>query len=171
MEIVFQYQKHTRLGNTFLVTKYYNELEGLEEIVKHFKINIKRHNVFSRCMVCNCDEFLVASKIQIIQLKFENSPVPNELFGFIKKPKKYSKIEFPENKKLFKWQKFAGEKTTKYGAKIEPNIPDGTLRFFQTFYICEKCAKIYWDGGHYHNSCGGKLDFILNLFPEAESAN
>lgn len=122
-------------------------------------------------MVCNCDEFLVASKLQMIQLKCENSSVPNELFCFVKEPEKYSKIEFPKNKRLVKWQKYAGEKMTKYGAKVEPTMADGTLRVFQTFYICEKCAKIYWDGGHYHNSCGGKLDFIFNLFPEAESLN
>lgn len=168
---LFQYQKHTRLGYSFLVTKCYNELDGLEEVVHHFKINVKRHNVFSRCMVCNCDEFLVASKIQMIQLKYECTSVPNELFSFVKEPEKFSKIEFPENKRLVKWQKYSGEKITKYGARIDSTIADGNLRVFQTFYICEKCAKIYWDGGHYTNNCGRKLELIFNLFPEAESAN
>lgn len=165
-----QYQKHVRLGNTFLVSKYANELEGLEEVVKHFKINLKRHHVFSRCMICNCDEFLVASKLQMIKLKYdESSSIPQELAGFVKEPENYSKIAFPDNKRLWKWRKYSGEKKTKFGATVEATPADGTLRVFQTFYICEKCAKVYWDGGHYLNNCGGKLDFLFNLFPEAES--
>jgi Mut7-C RNAse domain len=104
----------------------------------------------------------------MIKAKFENSPVPDELTGFLKEPKKYSVIGFPEGKRLEKWKKFNGEKKTKYGAKLDVNMADTTLRVFQTFYICEKCAKIYWDGGHYLNNCGGKLDFIFNLYPEAD---
>lgn len=165
-----QYQKHTRLGYTFLVNKYYSEVEGLTEVVKHFKINVRRHNVFSRCMVCNCDEFLVASKIQMIKLKFGNGPFPDELVEFARDPNKYSSIEFPEHKRLAKWRRFSGEKKTKLGGvNIEANLAEGTLKMFQTFYICDSCAKIYWDGGHYQNNCGGKLDAIFDLFPEAEN--
>lgn len=134
----------------------------------HFKINVKRCNVFSRCMICNCDEFLVASKVHMIKLKYDKVSVPDELVSFMKEHEMFSQIDFPEHKRLWKWQRYDGRKRTNYGAKIEATMADGTLRVFQTFYICEKCAKIYWDGGHYHNNCGGKLDFIFNLFPEAD---
>lgn len=164
-----QFAKHTKLGNTYLVAKSSNELEGLDEIVKHFKINVKRHNVFSRCMVCNCDEFLVASKIQMIKLRQEHSQISDYLVEFLKRPEEYSRISFPENKRLWNWKRFTNEVKTKYGMKIESKISEGTLKAFQTFYICEKCAKIYWDGGHYANS-EGKLDSIFNLFQEAENS-
>lgn len=143
-------------------------MEGLLEIVKKFKINVKRCNVFSRCMVCNCAEFLVASKLQMVKLKYGSGSVPHEMTEFIENPERYSKIEFPENKRLCKWQRYAGERKTKYGATISSGTAIGTLKSFQTFYICENCAKVYWDGGHYHNSSGGKLDPIFDLFPEAE---
>ena len=120
-------------------------------------------------MVCNCDGFLIASKIQMIKLKYGKNPVPDELLGFLKEPEKYSSIDVPEHKELWKWQRYDGRKLTHFGAKIEATMADGTLKFFQTFYICEKCAKVYWDGGHYSNNCGGKLDFIFNLFPEADN--
>lgn len=120
-------------------------------------------------MVCNCDEFLVASKHQMIRLKYDNCLVPQELGGFLGEFEKYSLIEFPENKRLWSWRQYSGEKKTKYGTKIEATMADGTLRVFQTFYICERCAKVYWDGGHYHNNCGGKLDFVFDLFPEADN--
>lgn len=166
---LLQFTKHTKLGNTYLVTKSNNEAEGLEEIIKHFKINVKRYNVFSRCMVCNCDEFLVASKVQMIKLRQEHAPVPDYLIEFLKKPAEYSRVSFPENKRLWNWQRYNNEVKTKYGAKIDVKLSDGTLKSFQTFYICERCAKVYWDGGHYANS-EGKLDLIFNLFPEAENS-
>ena len=102
-------------------------------------------------------------------MKFGDGPVPEEFVEFTKNPEKYSMIDFPENKRLAKWKSFCGEKKTKTGTPIEASMAEGTLKVFQTFYICETCAKIYWDGGHYHNNCGGKLDFIFDLFPEAEN--
>jgi Mut7-C RNAse domain len=119
-------------------------------------------------MMCSCDEFLVASKLQMIKLKYHNASIPEELVGFFQQPEKYSRIEFGPDKRLWKWQNFSGAKKTNYGANIEATPSDGTLKVFQTFYICERCAKVYWDGGHYHNNCGGKLDFIFDLFPEAD---
>lgn len=164
----FQYQKHVKLGNCFLVNRHNNEHEGLEEIVKHFKINVRRCDVFSRCMVCNCEEFLVASKLQMIKLKYAQGNLPQEMNEFVSNPKRYSAIEFAENKRLAKWQRFSGEKKTKYGTNITAGLALGSLKAFQTFYICEKCAKVYWDGGHYQNSSAGKLDSIFDLFPKAE---
>lgn len=166
----FQYQKQAKLGYTFLVTKSHNELEGLKEVLTHFKINVKRCNVFSRCMVCNCDEFLIASKVQMIKLKYDKN-VPDDLMAFLKEHEKYSGIVLNENKHFWNWQPFKGAKRTSYGGRIESLPPDGTLKAFQTFYICEKCAKVYWDGGHYHQNCGGRLDHIFNLFPEADNKN
>lgn len=122
-------------------------------------------------MICNCDEFLVASKLQMIKLKYEGKSIPEELVGFFQQPEKYSQIEFAVDKKLWSWQNYTGAKKTKYGANIEATPNDGSLKVFQTFYICERCAKVYWDGGHYHNNCGGKLDFVFNLFPEADDNN
>lgn len=122
-------------------------------------------------MVCNYEEFLVASKLQMIKLKYRRD-VPGELVEFMKNPEKFSEIGFPENKKLSQWKRFNGsEKKTIHGKPIEATMADGTLKVFQTFYICNSCAKVYWDGGHYHNNQGGKLDGMFDLYPEAENLN
>lgn len=162
--------KHTKLGYSYQVMKCYNELLGLEEVVKHFKINVQRKHVFSRCMVCNCDEFLIASKMDMMRLKYpEDDEIPDELKGFVMEAEKYLHVEIPENKSLWSASRYMGQEVTKYDAIIEATkIGYGTLEHFQTFYICQKCAKIYWDGGHYSNTCGGRLDHIFNLFPDAE---
>lgn len=145
--------------------KSHNEIEGLEEIVKQFKINIRRQDVFSRCMVCNCDEFVIASKIDMINMKFCNRQAPNELMPFLRSPEKHSHANISQYKYFKLWRRYCGgERETKFGANINFSmVNDGTLRVFDTFYICEFCSKIYWDGSHYNNS-GGKFEHLFNLF-------
>lgn len=116
-------------------------------------------------MICNCDEFLIASKLDLIRHKYNNQPKPNDLMMFFGDMEEYSRIYFPEHKAFFSWRRYNMENVTKYGAKISvESIPDQTLKAFQTFYICESCSKIYYDGGHYQNSCGGKFDHLFDLY-------
>jgi len=159
------------MGHSYCVVNAHDALKGLEEVIRHFKINVRRHNVFSLCMLCGCDDFLVASKLDMIKTKYcEEADVPEELRGFLLEPEKYSFVGFPERKKLWSWTRFEGQQKTKHGVNIQAQMADGTLNHFQTFYICQKCSKVFWDGGHYENSCGGKLDFIFDQFPEAADA-
>lgn len=145
-----------------------NEHEALKEIVNYFKINIRRQDLFSRCMICNCDEFVVASKLDMIQLKYINQIIPDELRRFFNDPETYSNVAISEYKSFRSWRRFNGY-MTKYGKRINVSfVGDATLRVFQTFYICEFCAKIYWDGSHYTN-LGGRFEEIFNLFSIAES--
>jgi uncharacterized protein with PIN domain len=160
-----RYQKYTKMGYAYIVEKSHNEIEGLEEIVRRFKINIKRQDVFSRCMVCNCDEYVIASKIDMIRMKYFNRQAPNELMQFLRKPENYSHANISEYKSFKSWRRYSeGERETKFGSIIDFSaVGDGTMRVFDTFYICEFCSKIYWDGSHY-NSSGGKFEHLFNLF-------
>ncbi|KAG5683881.1 hypothetical protein PVAND_013142 [Polypedilum vanderplanki] len=164
-----RYEKYTKPGYSYVVTNYNNDLMALEEIIKYFKIIIKQENIFSRCMVCNCDEFLMASKLDMIRMKYQGCNVPNELLSFFNNPEKYSQIELQNGKVFTSWSRFNGEQVTKYGAKIFPTMNNGTLKVFQTFYICQGCSKIYWDGGHYLNTCGGKFNHLFDLYSLADS--
>lgn len=145
--------------------KTHNEVEGLEEIVRRFKINIRRQDVFSRCMVCNCDEFVIASKTDMIKMKHYRQVVPHELVQFLRNPEMLSHANISEYKSFKSSRRYCeGERETKFGTCINFNmVNDGTLRVFKTFYICEYCSKIYWDGSHYNNS-GGKFEHLFNIF-------
>lgn len=146
-----------------------NDYDALEEIVNFFKINIRRQDVFSRCMICNCDEFVLASKLDMIRLKYFNKLLPDELRRFFNDPESYSNANISEYKSFRSWRRFHGQYMTKYGTPIDVSfLGDGTLKMFQTFYICEFCAKIYWDGSHYNNS-GSRFEQLFNLFSIAES--
>lgn len=163
-----------KLGNVYCVTSYTNDMHALQEVIHAFKINVQLQNLFSRCMICNGDDFLVASKLQMIRLKYQNVQIPKSLSQFVRQEEEYSKIIIPDTKIIRHWKPFNNEKVTKSGAKIEIDIPEGTLRSYQTFYICNGCAKLYWDGAHssnFRNKNGGKFDFIFDLFPEANDDN
>lgn len=164
-----QYQKYTKPGFAYVVEKNNNEHEALKEIINYFKINIKRQDVFSRCMMCNCDEFVLASKLDMIRLKYFNKFLPDDLRRFFNDPETYSNADISEYKSFKSWRRFQGQYMTKFGTTIDvSSVGDRTLKVFQTFYICEYCAKIYWDGSHYQNS-GGRYEPLFNLFSIAES--
>jgi uncharacterized protein with PIN domain len=151
-----------------LVSQNQNEIDGLEEVIKYFKINILRKNMFSRCMVCNCDEFLIASKLDMVRLKYQGHLVPDALCFILNDHDKYSHVELSEHKCLRTWKRYAGEQKTKYGRKVCAPDNDNTIKAFQTFYICQYCSKVYWDGGHYHN-LGSKFDYLFELFSDVSS--
>jgi len=35
--------------------------------------------------------------------------------------------------------------------KIAGDLPEGTRKYYQKFYQCLECGKIYWKGSHYHD--------------------
>ena len=34
-------------------------------------------------------------------------------------------------------------------AAVEDRLPPRTRRYFETFYACQACGKVYWEGSHY----------------------
>lgn len=164
-----QYQKYTKLGYAYLVENSHNEHEALKEIVHHFKINIKRQDMFSRCIVCNCDEFVLATKIDMIRMKYINLHIPNEMRKFLSEPGVCSKVENFECRNFRSFRRFSGQNVTKFGTPIDfSSINDHSLSVFQTFFICEYCAKIYWEGSHYKNT-EGRFKNLFNLYSAADS--
>jgi uncharacterized protein with PIN domain len=165
-----QYQKYTKLGFAYLVENSHNEHEALKEIVHYFKINIKQKDMFSRCMVCNCDEFVIATKMDMIRMKYINLLIPNEMRKFLSEPdNKHSEAENLECRSFRSFRRFSGQNVTKFGTPIDvSSINDHTLSVFQTFFICEYCAKIYWEGSHYKNT-EGRFKNLFNLYSVADS--
>lgn len=165
-----QYRANVKLGNVYCVKNSSNDFQALDEVIREFKINVQPQTLFSRCMDCNCDTFLVASKIQMIRLKYYGVQIPNSLMQFTRREQEFSKIAIPDSKFIRSWRHYDNELATDNGSTIQGGeIHDTTLSSYQTFFICNDCAKIYWDGAHFRNGIGGgKFEGIFNLFPGAE---
>lgn len=52
--------------------------------------------------------------------------------------------------------------TTRYHMRIQiDKVPLNVLKNVQTFYICEHCGKIYWDGSHLERALNVIKDLIV----------
>jgi hypothetical protein len=135
-----------------------------KEVIFEFKINIQPDDVFSRCMHCNCDEFILASKIDMINLKYPDGNYPENLKKFMDDPEKYDKVEELRVLKITRYQK--GQTETKYGAKLRIMESPYDLERNDEFFLCENCGKAYWIGSHYDRALSGKFRVLFNLFPK-----
>lgn len=53
--------------------------------------------------------------------------------------------------------------TTRTGSKIlVEGIPPNILLTVDSFYICELCGKVYWDGSHLQKVLDGRLRGIVD---------
>lgn len=51
---------------------------------------------------------------------------------------------------------------TKRGAQIQVDcVPTGILQKVDTFFVCEDCGKVYWDGSHFDKVLCGKLKGLV----------
>ncbi|MCE4599944.1 MAG: Mut7-C RNAse domain-containing protein [Desulfurococcales archaeon] len=35
--------------------------------------------------------------------------------------------------------------------KVKDRVPPGALQRYDTFYLCPRCGRVYWEGGHWRN--------------------
>ncbi len=35
--------------------------------------------------------------------------------------------------------------------KVRDRVPPGALQRYDVFYVCPKCGRVYWEGGHWRN--------------------
>lgn len=116
-------------------------------------------------MECNCNEFLLASKIDVIKLKF--NPVPEQYQHYLENPEKFGKVQ--NLRRSLNITRYNGQVYTKYDTFLSLCYQDVNIGA-EEFYICQMCSKVYWIGSHHDRMMGGKYQDLLNLFPEAESA-
>lgn len=143
--------------------------EQLREVLNRFSVIVTQKDIFSRCQICNYDEFvevprasfqkLVESYMKII--KQENHCVNfNQFLPAYKKQvhdinktdkvsgnDKYSK-QNRERRWILSTNTINMETcTTRYNIRVQINkFPFQTPRSIQLFYICEHCGNVYWNG-------------------------
>ncbi len=35
--------------------------------------------------------------------------------------------------------------------KVRDRVPPGALKTYDVFYVCPRCGRVYWEGGHWNN--------------------
>ena len=122
--------------------------EQVKEVFSHFQVKDTNEYIFSRCMKCNCDQFIHLEKelVKEIQenMKRKNSTDPD-------------RKKFPEY--YDEWKNgldvFSGK--TKNNVQLKVNaVPESVIHVQEEFYGCESCGQMYWEGSHWNRVLKGK---------------
>ncbi|XP_026478254.1 exonuclease mut-7 homolog isoform X1 [Ctenocephalides felis] len=129
--------------------------EQLKEVLHYYNIEVTENNIFSRCQICNNNEFSSFSRSEMLSLANINNALGNTFCG--------TSEQLPVNNRS--WQLVRGNalnRFTKSGALIQANlIPLTVLNNVSVFYVCEGCGKCYWDGTHFGRVIAGRLKNIV----------
>ncbi|XP_020281688.1 exonuclease mut-7 homolog isoform X2 [Pseudomyrmex gracilis] len=157
----------------------------LREVLNHFGVVVTQNDIFSRCQICNCDEFVKVPKklmddivqnfakiIKMNNYRLSSDSMPDNL----SKNDDYNSsdsFELPRNPNYFTnsehrtWNLSTGTVdvatcTTKYQMRIQiDKVPINVLKNVQVFYICEHCGKVYWDGSHLERALNGVIKDLI----------
>ncbi|RZF48003.1 hypothetical protein LSTR_LSTR002069 [Laodelphax striatellus] len=149
--------------------------DQIAAVLDYYNIAVKESDIFSRCMVCNFNEFARVESHTMREMMVESArqataqpsharPLSSTQSDFVD----YAYCDGdgdedddddfqpgPPLHKMHCYQAKPGEivkagtcKTTK-GVDIQlAEIPMGVVDRVPLFYICEHCGKCYWDGSH-----------------------
>ncbi|XP_014209348.1 exonuclease mut-7 homolog [Copidosoma floridanum] len=156
--------------------------DQLDEIIHYYNIKVNEADVFSRCQLCNSNEFVYVSKDTMTGLiqshtSRKNSPNSTEVGQsssaevcnhWDTEEKAFQQMQ-TNNEKQFpsrSWILSYGclnvtNCSTKYNVKVQiDRVPPNMLRYH--YYVCERCGKVYWYGSHIERAFNGNLRKILN---------
>ncbi|XP_024892768.1 exonuclease mut-7 homolog [Temnothorax curvispinosus] len=158
----------------------------LREVLHHFGVVITQNDIFSRCQICNCDEFvkvpkklmddLMQSFVKIIRknnyrvlpnrvdktLETDIDSDSNDDFEIVRNSNNYFTNSEHRTWRLSMDTLDVDACTTRYHMRIQiDKVPLNVLKNVQTFYICEHCGKIYWDGSHLERALNGVIKDLI----------
>ncbi|KAK0079127.1 hypothetical protein PV325_001691 [Microctonus aethiopoides] len=125
----------------------------LIEVLTNFNIGVMESDIFSRCQICNSDEFLQISNSNMRDLRQRFSNSENGHRFPLKKQSDSKNLKVARNKRtwiLSTELSSVVNGATKYDARIQVDkIPNYIFKTVTEFYICQRCGKVYWDGTYY----------------------
>ncbi|KAL7299336.1 hypothetical protein TKK_0007911 [Trichogramma kaykai] len=171
-----KFAQYLPFGHCYEVVEH-KPVEQLVEVLQHFKIKVKESNIFSRCQVCNTNEFVYVSKntmsllLQRFQAKSaQKTNRANSEPGFSGDNADQiwnNDHPTPEQFICRSWRLFfntlnISKCTTKYNVNVQiDQVPPNVLRYVDKFYVCEGCGKVYWFGSHMEKALNSYLGKIL----------
>lgn len=133
-------------------------------VMKAFNVAVTIEDLFSRCRACNTGSYTVFNQRQAKALWFKYRSEKPDLFAesdrYVEKKKNFVKV--PSNGKSYELStdKDLMDKidTETYHLRKWPEVRvqlesifDTTLQVVDTYYVCNGCGHIYWEGPHWQN--------------------
>lgn len=164
--------------------------EQLREVLNHFSVVVTQKDIFSRCQICNYDEFVEVPKSLMKDLvksftKITEHEYPRLQFGTLpcaSMSHQANIYDIDEISKLYftdtsnHYNKQYRDRTwhlstdtldvrtckTRYNMRVQiEKVPLNVLKNVPLFYICEHCGKVYWDGIHLEGTLNGVIQDLI----------
>ncbi|XP_069121418.1 exonuclease mut-7 homolog isoform X1 [Argopecten irradians] len=131
--------------------------EQVMEVMGHFGVKVKTEDIFSRCQVCNCDQYLKIPQTLTKQLwhrrrqQLSGTGSRVQTLADTGNPTSTSETDTSYAKDLAKYGvNWANVSIAANGAPIQiETVPEGVLKKVDLFYVCQKCGKVFWEGSHF----------------------
>ncbi|XP_014093517.3 exonuclease mut-7 homolog [Bactrocera oleae] len=139
-------------------------VEQVLNILRLLDIKIYENNLFTRCLHCNSNEFILALRHELQVMRYGQAlDDVKELSAGNVSPYERTFNLLNVNPDILK------SKTTYRGKPIKLNrINSHILRSKEHFYICDNCGNCTWDGAH--SIHGSVMDLILYNNCETDTA-
>jgi len=162
--------KHVPPGHCLQIENTQAKLQCLQ-VMHHFNVRVTSSDIFSRCQVCNCDQWTILPALVVYHLW---TSLLDEALR--KKGRRDDDDDVNENHNTSAIDALRNssyeEATTQatslgvsmeYGTFLSPlsghtfkidltPIPELVFESVDRFYLCSQCAKLYWDGSHYRRT-------------------
>ncbi|XP_017786013.1 PREDICTED: exonuclease mut-7 homolog [Nicrophorus vespilloides] len=145
--------------------------DQLQQVVEYYNIVVSRNDVFSRCKICNGNNFVKVSPSTMNALAETSVDLErhfNSRTSLADEAAGYSQQMLDSRINQRKWDLYSDEHVdvglcqTRLGARIHvETVPADLLTKVDMFYVCETCGKVYWDGTHFERILAGKLQGIV----------
>ncbi|CAF3340624.1 unnamed protein product [Rotaria sp. Silwood1] len=112
--------------------------EQCAAVLKHFNLKILPEDIFSRCTLCNGDDFVIVDgrDMRILWCKINNYLIKDLEPDLIN----------------YKSEVIDIDRMTLYNENVPLVLTGLTLknyRSYEEFYVCRQCGKVYWQGTHW----------------------
>ncbi|KAL9988623.1 hypothetical protein ACROYT_G003089 [Oculina patagonica] len=121
--------------------------QQVSALMKYFNVQVKKQDIFSRCQVCNGNDFVHVHQdymrmvMGIFHSRFQ-APLP----GYEPKncPVNLANLTLPGGVPL----------------KLGP-LPEELVNSVDVFFCCSNCGKVFWEGGH-HKRIATQFSYLLD---------
>ncbi|EEC07627.1 hypothetical protein IscW_ISCW006225 [Ixodes scapularis] len=105
--------------------------EQLKTVLEHYKVVIKEENLLSRCTACNGDNYALVPQEDMRKLCTRSGARHRETRTYDAHVLDLESACFDGGVRV-QWESFAIER----------------MSHVDTFHVCVKCGKVYWEGSH-----------------------
>ncbi|GFO49630.1 exonuclease mut-7 homolog isoform x1 [Plakobranchus ocellatus] len=136
-------------------------------VLKHFRVNVQKEDIFSRCAVCNNIQFvnLPSKDLETLSMfALQQQPAFGRGRGGISSATIYD-VDQSTRAKFLQYGIDPASITFLHNhvrIQVETVPSRKVFKSVSTFFVCTSCGKVYWEGSHYEN-ISSQFSNILSL--------